>query len=587
MLRRIAFVIAPALALVLVMAAASRAADDTLKIIPGKALGWGVINHLADGDAKIQKLAAVVGAPQVGVLDLVKNQLGVKEGLRPNGALGVIAMPPKDKEDADAPPTPVFFVAVSDYNAFLGNFEPEKKQKISSVQIAGKPAAMAHLGGYALVTKREDQDALEGVLAAKKSIADEAKSLETWLAANDANIVLTKAGVKRFAAQGQAGLKKLGETLGALGDQGAPAKAAFELYASMLDSAEKGVSLAAMGLQVDKAGNVRLAARAKIVARGEFATALAGVKPAEGNLLAGLPGGAFIFAGGGVMHEDLYRPLMNMSVSMMKKMPEVYGLDAEQAEKMSKISTQGFKSLHSMSMVMKTGNRGEPLYSNIYATFGVDDADKFLADYEKQIDAMKDLLKDVKEGLLKPPVAKKIEIDGKPGLEVVITIPVPKMPGNPMAEKMMQGMFGPDNKSTMYITKGDEKTVYLSFGVTQDKLPRAIAVGKDEKKTLAANADVASTLALLPPGSQGILLISPRGYMGMVSRMMESMMGENQPAIKIPQFPKCPPIGIAIQAAPGEFSGTMVVPAEMIKASSEYAATIRQGALNPAQPGVP
>ncbi len=62
MFRRTAFVSVPALAFVLLAALAARAADDPLKIIPGNALGWGVINHLADGDGKIQKLAGVVGA---------------------------------------------------------------------------------------------------------------------------------------------------------------------------------------------------------------------------------------------------------------------------------------------------------------------------------------------------------------------------------------------------------------------------------------------------------------------------------------------------------------------------------------------
>ena len=104
MFRRTAFVTVPSLALVLVMSVASRAADDPLKIIPRDGLGWGVINHLADGDAKIQKLAGVVGAPQISLLDLAKDKIGAKNGLDTKGAFGVIAMPPKDKDDEHASP---------------------------------------------------------------------------------------------------------------------------------------------------------------------------------------------------------------------------------------------------------------------------------------------------------------------------------------------------------------------------------------------------------------------------------------------------------------------------------------------------
>jgi len=570
------------------MAAATCAADDPLKIVPRDALGWAAINHLADGDAKIQKLAGVVGAPQMSLFDRVKDRMGVKNGLDPKGAFGVIAMPPKDKEDAGAQPTAVLFVAVTDYDAFLGNFNPEKKdEKISQVQIAGKAAAMAHLEGYALFAKSDDQEALEHVLASKESVADEARSLQTWLAANDVNVVATKTGVKFFAAKGKAALKRLGETLSVLGEQGASVKSGLQVYVALLEAAERNVSLGALGLQVDKAGNVRLASRAKIVAGGELAVALADVKPASGNLLAGLPGGSFVFAGGISLQESLLRPFIGMSIAILKKSPEIYGLNAEQAEKMAKISMQGFKSMHAASMVMQSGQRGEPLYSNIYISMRVDNADQFFAAYEKQIDAMKDLLKDVKEGILKPPVSKKIEIDGKPALEVEFTIPVPKMVGNAMVEKMMQAMFGPDNKATMYILKGDEKTVYLSVGASQEKLLRAIALGKDEKKGLLADADVAATIALLPAGAHGVALISPRGYLIMVQRMMEAMMGENGPAITIPPFPKSPPIGLALQAAPGEFSADIVFPAEMIKAAGEYVGTIRQGIMNRPQPPLP
>jgi hypothetical protein len=588
MFRRTALLSVPALALVLAMSTAIRAADDPLKIVPSSALGWAVVNHLADGDAKIQQLAGIVSAPQVSLLDMAKNNLGAKNGLNTKGAAGVIAMPPKDKDDADAQPAVVLFIAVTDYVAFLGNFEAEKKGgKITEVQINGQDLVMARLGSYALVAKSDDRSALESVLASKQNVADEAKSFQTWLAGNDVSLVATKAGVKVMAAKGKAALKQFGESLSALGEQGAAAKSGLNMYVSFLDAAEKNVALAGLGLQVDKAGNVRLATRAKIIAGGDFDSALAEIKPGRGNLLAGVPGGGFVFAGGGELQGSLTRMLLGMSATMMKKSPEIYGISAEQADKLGELSVQAFKSVHSASMVMKGGKKGEPIYSNLYVSMGVDDADQFLAAYEKQIEAMKDILKDVKEGMLQAPVLKKIEIGGKPALEVEITMPVAKMAGNPMAEKMMDAMFGPDHKSTMCLLKADEKTVYMGFGVSPEKLPRAIALVKDIKKSLAGDAEAAATIALLPPGAQGVVLISPRGYMGMVQRMMEIMIGENGPQISLPQFPKSPPVGVAIQAAPSELSVSVVFPAETIKAAGEYVSEARQKALNGLQPQSP
>ena len=42
--------------------------------------------------------------------------------------------------------------------------------------------------------------------------------------------------------------------------------------------------------------------------------------------------------------------------------------------------------------------------------------------------------------------------------------------------------------------------IYFSLGTSQEKLLSAIAVGKQEKKSLAADADAAATIALLPAG---------------------------------------------------------------------------------------
>ena len=150
---------------------------------------------------------------------------------------------------------------MTDYKAFLGNFEPEKKdEKISEVLVAGQAAVMANLGGYAVFVKTDDRKALESVLASKESVADDAKSLESWLAANDVNLVATKTGVEFFAAKGKVALKQLGETLSAMGmGQGDVAKSGPQVYVYLLDAAEKNVSLGAVGLRVDKAGAVRLA----------------------------------------------------------------------------------------------------------------------------------------------------------------------------------------------------------------------------------------------------------------------------------------------------------------------------------------
>jgi hypothetical protein len=603
MFRKTAFLSFAAIILVMVVSGSVRAADDYMKIIPHDALGWGAIDHLADGNAKIRKLGAAVGNPSLNVLSMVKDKLGVKSGLDTLGAAGVIAMPPKVKKESDSKsqsePMLVFFVAVKDYDVLLADLEPDKPEKsgsdkpakdddkkdanakISKIQLSDEPAVAARLGAYALLAKSDDQAALEQVLASKTSAAAEVKPLQTWLAGNDANIVVLQAGVKMLAEQGKAGLKKSGESLGALGEQGKLAKAGLQLYAAMFDAAEKNIALGALGLQVDKLGNVRLASRVKAIAGGQLATMLAGAKPGQGKLLAGLSNGNYIFAGGAAGQTSLFRPFIDLSSSIMKGSPDVYGITSEQAEKLGKISGQYLKGTNSMSMVMKVGSVGEPIFSSIYGMFGVDNADEFLENYEKQTEATREILKTAKEGMLKPPVSKKIEIDGKPALEIQMTMPVPKAAGNPIADKMMQAIYGADNKLTMLLMKDDAKTVYMSFGGNKERLLRVIADSKIEKRKLAADEDVAATVALLPAGAQSIALFSPRGYMEMTQRMVMAMMGQNNSGITIPQFPNCPPIGFSMQAWPSGFTADMVVPAGMIQAAAEYWSSMQQRMLTP------
>jgi hypothetical protein len=351
--------------------------------------------------------------------------------------------------------------------------------------------------------------------------------------------------------------------------------------------AEKNVSLGAVGVQVDKTGTVRLAIRAKIAEGGKLAAALAEVKPGGGEPFAGLPGGGFVFAGGMKLSEAMIGPLMDFSTTMMKNSSELYGINAEQADKLSEAGKENLKAIHSMSIVMKSGRTGDPLYSNIFGAFRVDDADQFLTGYEKQITTMQEILKDAKEGMLKAPSVKKIEIGGKPALELEITVPVPKAAGNPMADKMMDAMFGKDKKMTAYVAKADDKTLWFSAGASQDKLVQVMAQSNDEKKGLSADKDVAATIGLLPAGAQGEALISIRGYVSLIQRIMVAAMGENFPASKIPPFPKCPPCGVALEAAPRELAVELVIPTGLIKSASEYVGTIRQAMMGGAQPPTP
>jgi hypothetical protein len=591
MTRRAGCMVASALGLALWCAAAARAAESVLTIVPSDALGVGIVKNLSQADAKIKKLAGLVQAPPASPLDLVKAEFGIAKGLDEKGALALIVLPgPRAAE-----PASMMAVPVADYKEFLGQFNGAKPdEKISEITAAGAKTAVAHRGGYALLVPLRFRPALEKALDAKENIAGELAGIEPWLAENDAAFVGTRAGIRWAAAAARQELKHAEDLPDAgMGSSMDTIRAMLRFYDQMLALAEEEVALAAAAVSADDQGTVRVTGRVRFVKQSKLGESLAAIKPADQDLMAGLPPGPFVFAFGGAMPEPLMKRLAALGAGFIQKSDSLSGLSPEQAEQWAKISMQALERAHSAAMVMKTGKRGEPVYSNIFGAFRVDDSARFLDQYQKQLEAMNRVLKEAKSDVLKPSELKKTEIGGLPALEVEVTIPIPKTTGQDplqqMQQTMMQAMFGAGGKMKYYVAPANETTAVFGYGTTAEKVGEAVEMVRSAKPGLAGDKDVALTAALLPAGAQWVGYVSPRGYMSMTQRMMQQMMaampdrpGFSEPAI--PPFPQTSPVGMALKATSSGLEGTVVVPSVMLKAVGEYVNTMRQATMNPQIP---
>ncbi len=570
------------------------AADDAFKIVPGNALAWGAVNRSADADAKIQKLAAIVHAPAISVLDLVKQQVGAKGGIDDKGSAGFIVLPGK----SDNEPGMVFFVAVTDYKAFLGNFEVSKAgDAISEVKIGSEQLVVAQREGYALIAAAKDRAALESAIQSKEAVAADVSDIGPWLAENDCSLVATTAGIKVFAKLASEQLEKMQKALSEAGANNAPGidvaaiGPALDIYRQLIEGSSKEISRAALGLRVDKEGAIRLVVRAKLASGGEVAKSIAEISAPNNDLLEGIPGGSFVLAGGGISPGKMIERYMSFSTAILKSNQKMFGLNAEQAEKMQKLSTEDILSVRSMAMCMKIGKSGEPIYSNIYGTLHVDNAQEFLAKTLKKQEAMNELLKEAKDGAVKPMIITKIEIAGKPAVQQEMTFDFSKMPGTAGNPAMMDAMFGPDGKMVMYYVPVDEHTVFVGAGISKERMATAMNVIKDPKRSLAADADVAIVKAMLPTGAQGVVYVSIRGYATLVQRILFGTLRQDGliPAeFNFPRFPKSPPVGIAVKALNAEVQIHVAVPADLLKACGEYVQALQGMMMNRApQPPAP
>ncbi|MGD0900985.1 MAG: hypothetical protein ABR915_24400 [Thermoguttaceae bacterium] len=579
--------------------AAARAAESVLTIVPSDALAVAVVKNPSEADAKVQKLAGMVQTPVPSPFAQLKALMGIQKGLDEKGALAVIAFSPSSGETE---PGGVFVIPVTDYKGFITQFKGAKPdERITEIEVAGEKGFAARRGGYALLGFQKGRKPLEKVLDVKQSIAGELAGIEPWLNENDAAFVATRAGIQWATAKAQKELKKVEEQFGKIdadfGGQMATVLAVFQFYGKVLAVAEKEVSLAAAAVSADDQGTVRLTGRLRFVKDSKLGEGLAGIKPAEQDLMAGLPGGPFVVSFGATTPAPLMKRLAALGVELMQKSFSLYGLNPEQTEQLAKNSMQLLEQMEAMSIVMKTGRRGEPIYSNMFGAMRVDNAPRHIEQYEKQMEAQNRILKEAKDGILKPMEMKKVQIGGRPALELEVTIPIPKTDGeNPvqqMQQSMMQAMFGPNNRMKMYLAAANETTVVLGYGTTPEKVGEAVELVRGAKPGLAADKDVAVTAALMPAGAQWVAYVSPRGYVSLIQRMMQQMMAgmQEQPGFQgppampaVPSFPQTPPVGMAVKAAPGGLEATIVVPSAVLKAAGEYTATLRQATTNPQIP---
>jgi hypothetical protein len=570
------------------------AADNYVKVIPSTALGWCAASHMGEASEKLQKMVAIVGAPVPGPLDEFKKESGIAKGLDEKGAGGFFVVP---GNTAKAPTVSLIFVAITDEKTFLDNFivknptdrikeiktkTPQPKTVFENGAVTTKTVAVTQYAGfrngYAVIAEKAGRAALEAALDAKQDISAEMAGLESWLAENDGTAVGTAAGIKFAAKQAHDELQKEkdNDNAGAPPEALAVLRTMKEFYGKAIEAAPSEFSLAMAGFRSDKEGSIRLSGRVRLVDGGQVSKAVAGIPPVKENLLAGIPGGPFVFACGGLGVPKLTDGYMGLLQGLLKSMQPISGMSPEDVDKATKESAEMLKQMHSMNVVMKTGKRGDPIYSNISGAIRVENSQRLLDLQEKYAESTgKQLQTATKQLGLKATSVKKLEIAGKPALQQEMEFEVPGVagPAGPDAGRaLLDAMLGVGGKTVLYYVAAEEHTVLMGLGVSQERMKAALDILKQPRKSLAEDADVGVTAAMLPSDAQWVAYLSPRGYVHIMQQIMSAAM-QNQPAgmeFSVPDFPRCPPVGVAVKATPSGLDAELAVPSSVVKAMGDY-----------------
>ncbi len=580
--------------------APAAAADDPLALVPRGA--WGIVfaPRLGEAETTLQRLGRQLQLPLPP--DLFK-MAGIQDGLNRQGAALAIVMPRGDEKR----PAVIVALPASDYDQLLKSFHRSGTEgPATQIQIRDRTYLVAPKGKFAVFAEPQDRAVLERVLKAGEAVPGNLRGLQPWLARHAVGLVVTRPGIEAAMAAAMEGLETMKATMieaarsaepdTEAGDkqekkEGAqasprkvPSAAAVEqaaqgidIYMGIARFLEREVRTTAGAVRLDERGTLRVEWRTRFKPDGEVARVLADVKPAEEDLLAGLPAEPFVFAAGGVLSPELSEAMMDWSVKMMRSAPGMYGITPEQADKMAKVAKESMGSLRGMAMLWGVGKAREPLYANFLAAMRVDEAEKFLGDYSDYIRKLNEIIGD-RPSMMSNMEVEKAEVAGRPGLK--LSMDTPRMPNAeqiPNYDRMMELMFGPGDKITAYLAAVDERTVVGSY-VNRRLVERTVEAAKKSGDGLIDREEVAKAAARLPKQAAWRLYFSPAGMTGFVNRVLAVSLPEGAPRIELPDFPETPPIAWAGSTGKAEFREHMVVPAEVLKAVVPYVEQVRQKA---------
>lgn len=554
-----------------------------LEMIPEGSLGFAVIPDLAEANQKIAKVTQKMQLPLPDVLTMAKGFLGVQDGVDESGGLAMaLASGPEGREWEES----VFFavVPVSDYQAFIESLDPQDADaKTTVITIAGMKMTAAKKGNYAIVAFGDKPQAVEQIVAAKGNVSQSVKPLADWMADKQLSLVVTPQGksllFQTIAAaipdtkelkQGVGEQNELADALGGVGEM-------FGVFKELLLAADEQLTHLAIGLEIEDNATVRLAARMLFVPDGALATWSKDIKLPEEGLLAGVPAGKYALAYGGVSAK--LSPQFQAMIGQFTNMGmQVMGLDEESSKQLAEITGKIQAGKRFTGGMMGMMRPGDSLFSTALTIEHVDDADAQIKGMRESFELMASAAKNPNNN---EPLYEfnEVKVGDVEALELVTTVGTltgiaglnDGGPGEEQVQGMFGKLFGADGEISMYVAKGNDHTVVS--GYSKEQLLRGIEHVRSGKPGLDADADIATTTAMLPAGAQWVAYISPQGLVQWAGVFVEAMFGGE---MQLPPFPATEPIGAAAKVTETGLDAELVLPDSVVAGIGQYIGVLAQ-----------
>lgn len=255
-------------------------ANDIFELMPGDTLGFVVINRLADMDGKLQDLGQRIKLPIPSLVSIVKTKSGITQGVDEAGSISVVFLPTPQG------PAAVLYVPVDDYAAFIEQLLPEgTENNITTVRLMGRPVIVGKKNSHAVFAWASNGTLLQKVLSyigGGQSTSDIVKALKS--SDHDVAAGLFSDGVKLLAELGQEGLEEAKAFMRRQSDDNDTMLAGIEVYVQLLNAISSEVATAAVGLQLEDGGSLRVNEWLWVQPNGKIAPALRDLEPYKGDL---------------------------------------------------------------------------------------------------------------------------------------------------------------------------------------------------------------------------------------------------------------------------------------------------------------
>lgn len=563
---------------------------ELLDQVPRDALGFVVVRNLAETDAKAGLVLGAAGSRLPGPLALLKSIAGIQAGLDERRDMMVVLLPSAGD--------PISFslalwLPVADYDALVHSLDGDPGRRVGAVTLAGEDLLITRHEDWAVIMDPDQRDRLEMLREAQASSPRQVRDWASWVAANDAAVVVLPSGMKLLLALAQR--EQLFEPL----PSAAPAAPHDDLFgptqppppiagswpairqsirATIAERPELARWAAeaqgiACGLRLDQAGSAVIGAKLSFAdgVLPKSADQSVAAEPAQVPQL--FSSGEFVVVGGGQVSPRWVVPAVAPYVRQVASdLTNNYAIPVAEDDvaRFRTAAERAVGKVRAFAVLTRPGSGNEAVFTNNFLALRVGQAQEFLDIAAECVEIWNEMLGKPDAAMKLVFKSREITVAERKGTEYSIDMAAAVgAPAIPEARASIEKLFGPGALFRLQMVSLDDETVLLA-AATEEQVAE-VALGMQKPMAAGQNeVELQQALRLLSPDRAWYVGVSPHGYTTWLKRQMDAVLGAVIGGPIVPQFPPAPPVAVAGSAEENAIWLEAAVPIETSRAAGQF-----------------